>query len=111
MKNLQNITGQESGIVIYKGNKAVVCNWSHFDGIPVLSPLGEPMEWKNDNWKVEYSRPVSDVLGALDGIEIMYDKNGDIAKMTTDAARGEKTTGTLYKMQCGLTVIAPDDWA
>ncbi len=43
MKTLQDLTGKESGIVIYKNEnvyEAVVCNWSSISGYPRVDPFG-----------------------------------------------------------------------
>lgn len=37
---LQDLTGQESGVVIYDTG-AIVCNWAHYDGMPRLSMSGD----------------------------------------------------------------------
>ncbi len=38
--DLQELTGQESGIVIYDNKEAVICNWVNIAGYPRLAPFG-----------------------------------------------------------------------
>lgn len=38
---LQDITGRESGVVLYPESKeAIICNWSSINGMPRIAPFG-----------------------------------------------------------------------
>ncbi len=103
MKDLQELTGQESGIVIYNGKEAIICNWSGIEGLPFyvlamgIIGLGEEIP------EVE-GQHVDDLSGYLpDGI-IVYDYNNIDED---DLPKG----GKVYKIDEDVTVIAPDGWA
>ena len=38
--DLQELTRQESGIILFDNGEAIACNWNGISGIPRLSPLG-----------------------------------------------------------------------
>ena len=38
--DLKQLTGQESGIIIYGNNYITVANWNGLDGLPVIYPTG-----------------------------------------------------------------------
>lgn len=63
MKNLQEMTGQESGIIIHGGDTVIICNWSDADdGIPVLSPLGLPMKWDYGDWEIIEQKRIENII-------------------------------------------------
>jgi hypothetical protein len=103
MRSLQELTGQESGIVIYHGDggpgEAVVCNWSHIEGFPRVDPLGLAiLGFGEEIPEVEGERR-EDVGALLEGVEIVY-ANGE------DMPAG----GIVYELPGGIVVVAPDDW-
>ena len=105
MKNLYNLTGQESGIVVYgDGDKkaAIVCNWATVTGLPwVFAPgllVDFPLE---DGIPEEVDGEHRDNLWELlDGAEILYNANDDLLPQS----------GTVYKICDNIVVIAPDGW-
>mgnify|MGYP000911695448 CR=1 FL=1 len=99
MMNLMEITGQESGIVIYD-DKVIVANWSSYhSGLPIMSPWNEVMEWPSDGLEVTKEYHVDDVREALPGkivvvgeedgktlievedMEVLADEHGDICAL------------------------------
>lgn len=135
--SLMDITGQESGIVVYD-DEVIVTNWSQYDPdrLPVLSPIGTVMAWPQDEpLKVIEEYHVDDVRDALpgkivrvaeneiatEGMEIVSDENGDIpalwgfdigagAYIDRDTAGNLiPTSGTVYCLENAI-VIAPDGW-
>lgn len=40
MKNLQDLTGQESGAILYPDDTILICNWSSIHGIPLQFHTG-----------------------------------------------------------------------
>lgn len=98
MKNLQELTGKESGIVIYDGREGIICNWSSIKGLPsifdkVLIGLDEEIP--------EVAGEHMDISGLLEGVSI--------ENYTYYADEELPKTGTVYKFG-EIIVIAPDDW-
>jgi len=99
LKNLQELTGQESGIVIYGGKDGILCNWSSIQGLPRivvngLVGLGEEIpEVEGEHY--------DDLSGLLEGVNI------EIHAHYTDDELPK--SGTVYQIG-DITVIAPDGW-
>ena len=106
---LQDLTGQEAGIVIYKNNDMIICNWSSVRGIPrvfcgfCIIGLDDVMTLKDE------PEEISDILEFLfneygeGSLELLWDIHGDINNL-------EGSSGALYKLGDGIVVIAPHDW-
>jgi hypothetical protein len=125
-KNLSDLTGQESGIVVYgvgsygvdqNGAEAIICNWSQIQGLPRLDPLGIfPMGLHEIFSAIEqpYLADVGDWLEMANGklpnnINLIYDVNNDLKTLPG-------TAGKLFFIHQGgeessIAVIAPDGWA
>jgi hypothetical protein len=105
MNTLQDLTGQESGIVVYENEgrpQAIVCNWASIQGWPRLDPFGiAPMGLGEDIPEADRCERVDaeTIRALLDGAEVVY-ANGEDAP---DAGR-------LFRFE-GIAVLAPDDWA
>jgi hypothetical protein len=100
MNSLYQLTGQESGIVIY-GSDGILCNWSSIDGLPkmfinTIIGLGEEIPEVNG----KHENDLSDIL---DGVDI-----GVYADYTDDKL---PKSGTVYQIRDDVTIIAPDGWA
>lgn len=99
MKNLMEITGQESGIVVYD-DKVIVTNWASYEsGLPMMSPFNTVMEWPAEELEVKEEYSVDDIRKALPGkivvagmedgkkmlevedMEILADDHGDICAL------------------------------
>lgn len=98
MKNLQELTGQESGIVIYDEREGIICNWSSINGLPrifgnVVIGLGDEIP--------EVPGEHMDISGLLEGVSIENQADYDDEELPK--------TGTVYKFG-EIIVIAPDDW-
>lgn len=80
MKSLYEITGQESGIVVYD-DKVIVTNWSCVcpdGGMPVMSPINTVMCWPvGDEIELLSDERVDDVRKALPGNILSRGKNED----------------------------------
>jgi len=100
MNNLQELTGQESGIVIYDGRVGIVCNWSSINGYPRMFALGLMLIGLNEEIpQVEGVRNDS-LAQVLDGVEVhCFSDTEELPE-----------TGTVYNISDAITVIAPDDW-
>lgn len=104
MTNLQELTGQESGIVIYGANgapEAVVCNWSHIKGFPRVDPLGlTVLGFADLPEDVPEGHRSDDIPALLEGVHIVFANGEDMPQR-----------GTVYEYDSeNITIIAPDDW-
>ena|SRR5690606_25178155 len=98
MRNLQELTGQESGIIIYDG-KGILCNWSSINGFPRIFAFG----------LVGLGEEIPEVTGEhMDISSLLEDVNIEIHAHYTDEELPK--FGTVYQIG-DITVIAPDDWA
>ena len=99
--DLQELTGQESGIVIYNNNEGILCNWSSINGLPRMFATGligmgeEIPEVKGER--------VEDLSDLFDGVEINIFADYDEEELPQ--------SGTVYYLPNDVIVIAPDDWA
>ncbi len=99
--NLQELTGQESGIVIYDGKEGILCNWSSINGYPRIFATGlVGMGDEIPEVKGEY---YDDLSGLLDRVNITIVAQYDDDKLPKN--------GTVYRISDDVIVIAPDDWA
>ncbi|MBO4697071.1 MAG: hypothetical protein J5643_07335 [Lachnospiraceae bacterium] len=109
---LHDLTGQESGIVIYSNGDTIVCNWSNVcpdeNELPKLF-YGEPIGWdagaiipiedyRVDDWVGEARR-----FKILRGITVLYDANGDLICPDEGSAH-------IYRLDDETIIIAPEDW-
>ena len=110
--DLQDITKQESGIVFFPNSlDMIICNWSGFDGIPRLDPMGyRPLGLEEKLFVVsQLQLPcISTYFEQYDGqINLVYDHNNDIEIL-------HGTSCTLYELRDEdghiYIVVAPDDW-
>jgi hypothetical protein len=107
IESLFQMTGQESGIVIYD-NEAIICNWSSNDGLPRIGPFGGLIDWPMEPETIlEAQEDLTDPeLGALvAGLEVIYDENGD-----ADKCIANEFSATKYTLSDGTVVVAPHDW-
>lgn len=96
IENLQELTGQESGIVIY-GDEVIVANWSSITGLPRMAPGNMGIIGWPDEITVVKKYDVADIRDILPGtivevedddedgivieaedMDIVEDYNGDI---------------------------------
>jgi hypothetical protein len=107
METLQELTGQESGIVIYGKTEAIICNWSLIKGLPEISHTAYVCVGSGEDIpEVKGSEIDGDGIAALmDGLAILYDINEDAPALL----RGEHT-GYRYDLSDTVIVIAPAGW-
>lgn len=101
VKTLEELTGQESGIVVYQ-NEGILCNWSSVDGLPRMFVTGI-IGLGEDIPKVK-GKHVKDLGPYLDGVEIsavVYDYKEEDHPLNG---------GTVYDLGDDVLVIAPDGW-
>ena len=103
MMSLQEVTGQESGIVIYEGDgvtpEAVVCNWSSVQGFPRVDPLGLAVLGFGEDIPERKGTRSDDIPSLMAGVQIVYAHGEDMPQ-----------SGTVFDFGDGVTVICPDDW-
>lgn len=97
---LQELTGQESGIVVY-GNKGILCNWSGIFGLPRMFATG--LIGLNEAIPVVEGEHMDDLTGILDGVDV------SICANFTDEELPR--VGRVFEINDDVTVIAPDGWA
>jgi len=99
--DLQELTRQESGIILFDNGEAIACNWNGISGIPRLSPLGNTVMGLGEQIPIVEPEHTENMAEMLDGVRFIY-------------ANGEEmpTEGNVYRLDgLGLTVYAPDGWA
>lgn len=105
--NLDEIQGQESGVIVY-GDEVIICNWSSadLDGLPKLfEPLGLiSLKEKFNAEKVEYCE---NLLSELDGKNVIYDLNNDFETLSNT---GGKKFNIYVDNKIQAIVYMPDDW-
>ena len=98
---LQELTGQESGVVIY-ADEAIICNWSSFSGLPKVFATGL-IDWPASIAKNTEGEHYEDLSEILARVEIIYNPRAD-----------EPKSGKVYEVDTDegdkILVIAPDGW-
>ena len=132
---LYELTGHESGIIVYKSNEIIVTNWASMgeELFPMLFPIGDmvvgfPVEesWA-DNCTTER---VDDFRTVLPGsiwltdevddkgthladtdMEILSDANSDLLKafLAPEEYAGD-FSATVYQLEDGKKIVVPDMW-
>jgi hypothetical protein len=104
--NLQELTGQESGIVIY-GNEVVICNWSGLIGLPRVDPAGLIVVGMAEKIRKSKGHNIRsrELAAMLDGLRLVYDVNGDIHDLIAG-----KYSGRRYILDDNVIVVAPHGW-
>ena len=108
--NLADITRQESGIVVYGGSAAIICNWASLgDGLPHL--LGDMLVCVPSTAEI-IDHGVTDDFAEFDpSWDIIYDANNDAPNLSTSARKWNwwklnNSTGG----DADVLVIAPVGW-
>ena len=97
--DLQELTGQESGIVMY-GKEGILCNWANINGLPRLFAsgmvgMGEEIPEVEGNY-------CTDLSGLLMDVNIIIAADYDDDDMPK--------SGTIYRLGDDIIVVAPDGW-
>jgi len=106
-EDLMALTGQESGIVIYRDGDGretgVICNWSAINGLPRVGPLpgGPIMGLDEEIISKGRSRRVPDIAPLLADVELIGE---DVPPADLHGS------GRVYTLAGGIVVIAPDGW-
>ena len=103
---LQDITGRESGFIVYDDGSVICCNWSSIEGLPRASfagliGLGEELRLTAGAYEIE---SVLETI-AVDLEEVRDHSDGSgVAEL-----REKDCPGTLYDLG-HAQVICPKDW-
>ncbi len=98
VENLMELTGQESGIVVYGNGEAIVCNWVNVSGLPRVSMAGI----------IGLNEEIDKVEGLNGRIEDYVDAGDVIYKDNDDGLKyGD---ATIYKLPGEIIIIAPKGW-
>lgn len=133
--NLRELTNHESGIIVYQSGSVIVVNWGNYDDdqMPVLSPLGLPMQWPQEAGYLDGivdDEHIDDVRSVIPGrvwpsdevdglgnpvyntdIDIVYDQFNDISRLFLDTSLEPDDLGaTVYSLHDGTKIVAPDMW-
>lgn len=108
--NLRELTGQDSGIVIYPNGDTVICNWEGLDGLPrlfagMLIGLGEPIaepEWIENVDQMELKKILNDKTRSI------FDQNGDLEGIISGENIGDYNA--CYTLPDETKIIAPTEW-
>ena len=97
---LQELTGRESGIIVYGPNQGILLNWAALDGIPRLFATG----------LVGSPEEIPDVKGCkINNLhQIIANIDLDILADYTDDEFPE--TAVTYQVADDVLVITPDGW-
>lgn len=105
--DLRDITGQESGIILYKNGNAIIANWASFSGLPrvfagglIDTKAGIALDDLGDGNDISQYAPES--------WNVIYDENGDYPTAVNAIKRFR-----WYQVASDgeeATVIAPLDW-
>lgn len=100
--DLQELTGQESGIVVYEGRTAVICNWSSIKGFPRVFATG--LIGMGEEILIVTGEHSEDLFA-----EIFCDVT-EVIDMSAEQEEEWPESGTVYYISDSVMVITPDDW-
>lgn len=112
--DLRDLTGQESGILVYSNSDTIICNWAAVGaGLPRLFGDMFLLSLQEDNVEIIESGETDD-LSTLHPEEwdVIYDVNNDAQSLTANASRWR-----WWRLEIAddaadqVLVIAPDTWA
>lgn len=130
---LMDLTGQESGILIYGENGVIVTNWCNYDKnrMPLLSPFGVLMPWPEEEgvfhgaqrrfaqdirteipgsvWLTDETKDDGTRIADTD-LDIVSDENNDIIRLFLDDLTADDYEGYIYTLRDGRKIIAPSTW-
>ena len=98
VKSLQDLTGRESGIIMF-GKKGVLCNWASIEGFPLMCSAGI-MGSSEDIPKVSGIH-MPDLSDVFQGVMI-----GNFTLQGFEYIKG----GVVYALGNDTKVVIPDGW-
>lgn len=114
-ETLQELTGQESGIVIYDSGETIVCNWSSLgeNELPKVFSGQFVTGWDSEEniFEDAESSETEDFRPLLDGKEIIWDENGDLESIANGTyCWGDDFRATVWTLTDGTVIICPPLW-
>lgn len=114
-ETLQELTGQESGIVIYDSGEMIVCNWSQLGSheLPKVFAGIEILGWEDEDdvFADADHAETNDFRPLLKGKNLIWDANGDIAAIENGTYFwGDDFRATVWTLTDGTIVVAPTMW-
>ena len=114
-ETLEELTGHDSGIVIYNDSDVIVCNWANVCTGEYQLPKSFILEWGLIGWpEDEYIFEDAEVVESEDvrkeipsHISFCFDDNDDLGEMMMSH---NPVKGRVYYLKNGVVVISPDDW-
>lgn len=99
---LWDLTGNQSGVIVWPNGDAIICNWANLKGIPHL--FGG--ELVSDDEPVLIVKEENRTSFDISECNVLYSEPG------TDEAflHGEELDGDLYITNNGVKIFAPSDW-
>lgn len=115
MKTLQELTGQESGIVIYGNGEIIVCNWSSFgeNELPKIFAGICVNGWPDEDeiFDNAESNETDDFRPILTGKEVIWDENGDLASIANGTYYWKDDfRATIWTLTDGTVIVCPPLW-
>ena len=99
--NLQELTGRESGIVVY-GDKGLLCNWASFEGLP--RPFATGLIGMGEKIPEAAGERIEDLNVLLDGVDVE-------SAYEIVAEDHVLAAGVVYRISDEVMVVVPDGWA
>jgi len=104
---LQEITGQDFGVVIFEGNDLIIGNWAPCMGVPRVDQFGYGLVGMGEELEIVGVKHMDDVSVVTQDATIQWDINNDINKL-------KGRPGIVYQIVASsneaITVIAPQGW-
>ena len=98
---LQDLTGRESGIVVYD-QTGILCSWTAIDGLPMIAPTG--ILGTGDPIPEAAGEHAESLAPYLEGVDVT------IAVSDYSEETHPLTGGTVYDLGNDVLVIAPNGW-
>ena len=92
----------ESGIVLFPDNTAIICNWVGVNGIPRI--FGTGIVGLDEDLNITKRSEIESWKHLVKDYEIIYDLNNDYEDEESDGK------SELIEFDNGIIVIAPNEW-
>lgn len=99
---LQELTGQESGLIVFQNKNLIIANWSSFEGIPRM--------FAGSLISLEASIPevlMQESWNETEIMEYLQDKALIYSDLKQEA---DITKSKVYHLDKAITIIAPEGW-
>lgn len=102
--NLQDLTGHESGAILFGNGDILICNWSSLDGIPRVGPFGGliGIPERLTARRVAVPREVKIAMQ-------QHEREQGARRVSQKGFRGWKVFSNILGRET-VTVVVQDDW-